>query len=305
MDIKPRSPFSSIVRSNRFELIVGLLTLSSVVLALVLYIPQIELSTNQIYAIYIFDILVVCVMVFDFSVRTNASENGFRYAIKHAYEIPAMIPLIVFALFEDPLILGAAVRSIRFIRLFRLVRLFRLANLFRTAEHWKLSSFVYLIIILVASVTFGAIAIISVEENNEKIQDFEDALWFSVTTLTISGFGDVVPETTAGRIIATVLSFIGLGIILGFISNVGSGLVASRLGKAQKRLHDETRELVRKKIDNLDQLHDDEVAELVSTINNLYQRTKTINNSQRNLCSDCKHRYPDNSIYCNKCGHKI
>jgi voltage-gated potassium channel len=225
---------SSIVRTNRFELFVGLLTLSSVVLALVFYIPEIELSLDQIYAIYIFDLVVVAVLIFDFLVRCRYSENGPKYAIRHIYEIPAMIPLIVFAFFEDPLFLGAAVRSIRFVRLFRLIRLFRLANLFRTAQHWKLSSFLYLIIILASTITFGSIAILSVEEGNEKINNLEDAIWFSVTTLTISGFGDVYPTTTYGRVVAAVLSFIGLGIILGFISNVGSALVASRMAKLRK-----------------------------------------------------------------------
>jgi voltage-gated potassium channel len=162
-----------------------------------------------------------------------------------------------------------------------------------------------LIIILAATITFGAIAILSVEEGNENISNFEDAIWFSVTTLTISGFGDVYPITTYGRIVAAVLSFIGLGIILGFISNDGSALVASRLGKAQKRLHNETKELIRKKIDNLEQLHDDNVADLLSIINSLYMRTKQINTLPKKLCSMCNNPYLPGSLYCNKCGSKI
>ena len=132
---------AKISTSKKFELFVGLLTLSSVILALVLYILGVELSSIQTNAIYIFDLFVVVVLAFDYCVRIKVSENGIRYALTHSYEIPAMIPLIVFALFEDPLILGAAVRSIRFVRLLRIVRLFRLANLFRVAEHWRLSSF--------------------------------------------------------------------------------------------------------------------------------------------------------------------
>ena len=104
---------SSLVLSNKFELFVGLLTLSSVVLALVFYIPQIQLSIDQIHAIYVFDFVVVAVMAFDFCIRAKFSKEGVKYIIRHWYEIPAMIPLIVFALFEDPLFLGAAVRSIR------------------------------------------------------------------------------------------------------------------------------------------------------------------------------------------------
>jgi voltage-gated potassium channel len=298
------SVLSSIVISNKFELFVGLLTLSSVVLALVFYIPEIQLSIDQIHAIYIFDLAVVAVLAFDFCIRAKYSKDGRRYVITHCYEIPAMIPLIVFAFFEDPLFLGAAVRSIRFIRLLRLIRLFRLANLFRIARHWKLSTFLYLIIILAATITFGAIAILSVEEGNEKIKDFEDAIWFSVTTLTISGFGDVYPITTAGRVVAVVLSFVGLGIILGFISNIGSALVASRLGKTQKRLQGETKDLILNKLNNIEQLHEDELTDLISLITTFYKGAK-LNSSKAFLCSSCGNNCLTGSIYCNKCGNKM
>ena len=232
------------------------------------------------------------------------SKNGIRYALTHCYEIPAMIPLIVFAKFEDPLIWGAVVRSIRFVRLLRLVRLFRLANLFRVAEHWKLSSFLYLVIIMAASIIFGAVAIISVEENNQTIEEFDDALWFAVTTITISGFGDVVPVTGAGRIIATVLSFIGLAIIMGFIANVGSGLITSRLTKRQKNLNEEAKASIISKINTLEQLHEEELRELISVITGLHEQSRTIKNSVC-VCSNCNNNYPIESIYCNICGQKV
>ncbi len=304
MDNKWDVLFQSISRSQKFELIVGLLTLSSVILALVLYIPGVELSSTQTNAIYYFDLFVCFVLAFDFVVRVKASKNGLQYVIKHCYEIPAMIPLIVFALFEDPLILGAAVRSIRFIRLLRLVRLFRLVNLFRVAEHWNVSTFLYLVIILAPTVIFGALAILSVEDNNEKIQDFGDALWFAVTTVTISGFGDVYPITTSGRIVATVLSFVGIGIILGFIANVGSGLITSRLNKRQKILNEETKASIIRKINTLEQLHDEDFRELISLINGLHEQSRAMKNSIC-LCSNCNNNYPNESIYCNKCGQKV
>lgn len=295
---------SSLVLSNKFELFVGLLTLSSVVLAIVFYIPQIQLSIDQRNAIYTFDLIVVAVLVFDFCIRAKFSKDSVTYIKRHWYEIPAMIPLIAFELLEDPLFLGAAVRSIRFIRLLRLMRLFRLANLFRTAHHWKLGTFLYLVIILAATIVFGSIAILSVEEGNENIEDFEDAVWFALTTLTISGFGDVYPITTGGRIVAVVLSFIGLGIILGFLSNIGSALVSSRLGKTPKRLHNETKELILNRMNNIEQLHEDELGDLIALITSLNKAGKA-NNSDAYVCSRCSNNCLTGSIYCNKCGQKV
>ena len=86
---------------------------------------------------------------------------------------------------------------------------------------------------------------------------------------------------------------------------LGSALVASRFGKTRKALHDETKELIRSKIDNLEQLSEDDVGELVSIINSLYVRIKAIKNPSRSLCSICKNECIADSLYCNKCGSKI
>jgi voltage-gated potassium channel len=290
-------------KNNKFEILVGILTLLSVGLAFILYLPNIAIESQN--AIYVFDLFVVGVLVFDFCVRTKLSGNWSRYVLRHWYEIPAMLPLIVLARFEDAFVIGAAVRSLRLIRLLRLMRL---VNLFRAAEHWNLSTFVYLLLILGGTVVFGAVAILTVEEqtpeNIRTIDDLEDALWFAFTTTTISGFGDVFPLTTAGRIIAGILSFIGLAIILGFISNVGTSFVVSKLSKNQKKQLEETKELVKNKINNLEQLHVNDNIDLVGKINNLQEQLR-IQESTPGLCVKCEHNYPSGSIYCNKCGNKI
>jgi voltage-gated potassium channel len=47
-----------------------------------------------------------------------------------------------------------------------------------------------------------------------------DAFYFSVTTLTTVGLGDLAPETTIGKLFTVVYIFAGLGIIVGFIDTV-------------------------------------------------------------------------------------
>ena len=80
------------------------------------------------------------------------------------------------------------------------------------------------------------------------------SVWFAFTTTTISGFDDVYPLTTAGRVVAGILSFIGLALMLGFISNVGTSFVVSKLSKNHKKQVDETKELVKNKMNTLEQL---------------------------------------------------
>lgn len=47
-----------------------------------------------------------------------------------------------------------------------------------------------------------------------------DALYFSVTTLTTVGLGDLTPRTDLGKLFTIVYIFVGLGVILGFIDIV-------------------------------------------------------------------------------------
>ena len=47
-----------------------------------------------------------------------------------------------------------------------------------------------------------------------------DAFYFSVTTLTTVGLGDVAPTTTFGKLFTVVYIFAGLGLIAGFVHTV-------------------------------------------------------------------------------------
>ena len=59
-------------------------------------------------------------------------------------------------------------------------------------------------------------------------ETFPQALWFAVTTVSTVGYGDYVPESGAGRVIASVLMLTGLGLIPLITSAVVSLLVAQR-----------------------------------------------------------------------------
>ncbi len=47
-----------------------------------------------------------------------------------------------------------------------------------------------------------------------------DSLFFSVTTLTTVGYGNLVPHTAIGKIFTIAYLFVGIGVLLGFINFV-------------------------------------------------------------------------------------
>jgi len=48
---------------------------------------------------------------------------------------------------------------------------------------------------------------------NPEFKTFGDALWWSVVTLTTVGYGDIVPETTAGRIDGVMIMIAGVSVL--------------------------------------------------------------------------------------------
>jgi voltage-gated potassium channel len=60
--------------------------------------------------------------------------------------------------------------------------------------------------------------------------------WWAVVTVTTVGYGDVVPESPAGRIVGTMLMLTGLGLIPTLTSLIVTTLVGKRTRDQQEQL---------------------------------------------------------------------
>jgi voltage-gated potassium channel len=58
-----------------------------------------------------------------------------------------------------------------------------------------------------------------------NIHNFGDALWWAIVTVTTVGYGDKYPVTAGGRGVATVLMFVGIGLIGVLTATVASYFV--------------------------------------------------------------------------------
>lgn len=83
------------------------------------------------------------------------------------------------------------------------------------------------ILIVAVSLTLIAGALERIVEP-EVFKSLGLAYWFAVSTVTTVGYGDVVPESVAGRVVAGVLMLTGLALIPTLTSVVVSVLVSKR-----------------------------------------------------------------------------
>ena len=62
---------------------------------------------------------------------------------------------------------------------------------------------------------------------NGRIHSFFDALWWSLSTITTVGYGDIYPVTTAGRIIGGFTMIVGISTFALVTAKIAQFLVRS------------------------------------------------------------------------------
>jgi len=159
----------------------------------------------------------ICVVfLFEFVIRFYKAESKLKFMKWGWIDLLSSIPSIPLMRFG---------RLFRLIRLLRVLRAFRstkilLNHIFRNRVQGTMTA-VSIVTILV--VIFSSISILIVEtDRNSNIKSAEDAIWWSLVTVTTVGYGDKYPVTTEGRIIGVMLMFVGVGIFGTFTAYLAS-----------------------------------------------------------------------------------
>ncbi len=185
---------------------------------------------------------VVCLFFFaDFLLTFYRSPNRGRYMMTWGWiDLLSSIPSI------DALRLGRLGRAMRLLRVLRGIRSVRVLAKYILARRAQ-GAFLAAALVTLLLITIASIAVLQFETSEDaNIKTAEDAVWWSVSTVTTVGYGDRYPVTTEGRIVAGLLMVAGVGLF-----GVFSGFIAAWfLQPAEKRqeidldlLHAEIRRL--------------------------------------------------------------
>ncbi|WP_328585729.1 potassium channel family protein [Rossellomorea aquimaris] len=217
-----------------------------VVASLIIYSLFVKLPNDQeeVLSWFVWGLFLV-----DYTVRLVVSKDKWEYVKKHPLELLAIIP------FDQ---VFRALRLVRIIRLLRLVVLLKRKDSFLEVltQKYKVDR---IFVIVIALLFLSAISMYWIEPS---FNTFADALWWSIVTTTTVGYGDLYPETAVGRIIASFLMFVGIGLI-GTIT----GMAASFFSQ-NKELPEELR-YVRERIDNYSSLSNEEIDLIIRKLENL------------------------------------
>ena len=148
---------------------------------------------------------------------------SYIFSFTGIIDLLAILPSIL------PLLLGGV--DLRWLRVLRLMRLLKfshyssaLEDLLSAVRHeWR--SFVATLYLLILAILISS-SLIYVFEQNEQPEHFgsiPDAMWWTVVTLTTVGYGDIVPMTVAGKLVATLTALMGVCVVALLTGIVATG----------------------------------------------------------------------------------
>jgi len=105
------------------------------------------------------------------------------------------------------------------------------------------------------------------------MENFGDALWWSLVTTTTVGYGDISPESTGGRILAGILMLVGIG-FLGMVTGSMATFFVDRISQSKnevkKSFAEEQIEFIKKQLDDIEKMNQEDIETLTASIKNIW-----------------------------------
>lgn len=213
-------------------------------------------SINQKYGeiLIIFEWIFTILFTIEYILRIYVIVKPFKYIFSFMgiIDFLAIIPTYL-VFFYPPIRFMVDIRVVRLIRIFRVFKLSRYlrgANVMQIAlRSSRPKIIVFLLSVILIVIILGTLMYI-VEGQKNGFDNIPKSIYWAIVTLTTVGYGDVVPVTFLGKIIASVVMILGYGIIA-----VPTGIVTSSFMKTSKKVSTQSCKVCAKEGHDVDALY--------------------------------------------------
>lgn len=202
----------------------ALLALDAVTIALFLAHPLLSWRGGYEFASGAWariDIAIAIFITLDFLARLYIARSKLRFFTQlHNLADILVVGSLIAEFFVDNLIF------LRILRAVRIVRAFQFLDRSRTISKWldKNGSVIEKVVNLAVFIfIMTALVYVNQQHQNDLIDNYVDALYFTVTTLTTTGFGDVLLEGRDGRWLSIFIMVMGVTLFLQLIRAIAMG----------------------------------------------------------------------------------
>ena len=193
----------------------SLLTIDLATIGFFVVLSMTELTGDWIIVL---EILIAIYLITDLAARALIEERRLAFFARPTTLADlVVIASLLAAAFVDSFAFLRVLRALRLLQSYHMARDLRARySLFRRHEsivHAVLNLFVFIFVV-------SALVLVLQVQINPQINNYVDALYFTVATLTTTGFGDIVLTGNWGRLLAVVIMIAGFGLFLRLIQTI-------------------------------------------------------------------------------------
>lgn len=193
------------------------MTLLAIDLVLLAYFVVTTFIDQQPWVVYV-DYVIGAYLLAEWGARLVISRERVTFLSQPLSVIDLAVALSMFApVLTEELIFLRVLRALRLLRSYHVIA--ELRNRYPFFEHHQQVIFsatnLLVFIFVVSSAVFALQA-----RANESINNYIDALYFTITTLTTTGFGDITLTGQTGRLLSVVIMIVGLALFLRLLQSV-------------------------------------------------------------------------------------
>lgn len=173
---------------------------------------------HYIDALHVVEEGIGAIYLVEFFARHYISKNRWRDVLHPAglADLIVILSLLAPSLTENFSFLRV-IRSLRLLRSYHMLKNLREESRF-IRQHEDVIFSVLNLLVFIFVIT--AVVYVTQVSINPAIKDYVDALYFTVATLTTTGFGDITLEGTVGHILAVVIMIFGISLFLRLIQTI-------------------------------------------------------------------------------------
>lgn len=190
---------------------------------------ELEGSRTPMDALTIIDSVCTGWFTLEFLLRLVFCPSKFQFAkkLQNWIDLLVIIPLYLLLVFERTTLIEV-LNTTRVVRIFRFFKLlYDLQILGKTVKASRHQLGLLLLILLIPVIIFSSLTLYAEKswgtaKSKSLFHSLPNAAWWGVITMTTVGYGDIVPESFAGKVIGGIASICGIIILSTSASVIGS-----------------------------------------------------------------------------------